>query len=301
MTLKAPAPLKPGITELSPSLEELHEFIDWMPYFNAWEFSGRYPDLLSDPVKGPEARKLWEDTQVILDQLMKEKWLEPKGVIGLFPARSLGDAIAVLKDDGTNEELLLHCLRQQKSREDLESNSLADFIDEKDDYIGAFAVTAGHGIDKHIERFEENLDDYNAIILKALADRFAEAFAEWAHKKIRSEFWGYAAEEKLNNEALIKEKYQGIRPAPGYPSCPDHRLKLNIWELLDVEKRIDLTLTESLAMWPTASVSGFYFAHPESHYFQLGRVDKDQVEEYSKARDESVDENETWLAPVLGY
>jgi len=301
MTLKAPAPLKPGITELSPSLEELHEFIDWMPYFNAWEFSGRYPDLLSDPVKGPEARKLWEDTQAILEQLMKEKWLEPKGVIGLFPARSLGDAIAVLKDDGTNEELLLHCLRQQKSREDLESNSLADFIDEKDDYIGAFAVTAGHGIDKHIERFEENLDDYNAIILKALADRFAEAFAEWAHKKIRSEFWGYAAEEKLNNEALIKEKYQGIRPAPGYPSCPDHRLKLNIWELLDVEKRIDLTLTESLAMWPTASVSGFYFAHPESHYFQLGRVDKDQVEEYSKARDESVDENETWLAPVLGY
>jgi 5-methyltetrahydrofolate--homocysteine methyltransferase len=232
---------------------------------------------------------------------MKEKWLEPKGVIGLFPARSLGDAIAVLKDDGTNEELLLHCLRQQKSREDLESNSLADFIDEKDDYIGAFAVTAGHGIDKHIERFEENLDDYNAIILKALADRFAEAFAEWAHKKIRSEFWGYAAEEKLNNEALIKEKYQGIRPAPGYPSCPDHRLKLNIWELLDAKKRIDLTLTESLAMWPTASVSGFYFAHPESHYFQLGRVDKDQVEEYSKARDESVDENETWLAPVLGY
>jgi 5-methyltetrahydrofolate--homocysteine methyltransferase len=301
MTLKAPAPIKLGITQLSPSLEELHEFIDWMPYFNAWEFSGRYPDLLSDPVKGPEARKLWEDTQVILQQLIKEKWLEPKGVIGLFSARSLGDAIAVLKDDGTNEELLLHCLRQQKSREDLDSNSLADFIDEKDDYIGAFAVTAGHGIDEHIERFEESLDDYNAIILKALADRFAEAFAEWAHKKIRSEFWGYAAEEELNNEALIKEKYQGIRPAPGYPSCPDHRLKLNIWELLDVEKRIDLTLTESLAMWPTASVSGFYFAHPESHYFQLGRVDKDQVEEYSKARDESVDENETWLAPILGY
>ena len=301
MSLKPNPPLKPGITELSPSLEELHEFIDWMPYFNAWEFSGRFPDILSDPVKGPEAKKLWDDTQVILKKLMSEKWLQPKGVVGLFPARSLGDAIAVLKADGTNEELLLHCLRQQKSREDLESNSLADFIDEKEDYIGAFAVTAGHGIDEHIERFESELDDYNAIILKALADRFAEAFAEWAHKKVRCEFWGYSAEENFDNDELIKEKYQGIRPAPGYPSCPDHRLKLNIWELLNVEQAINLTLTESLAMWPTASVSGLYFAHPESRYFQLGRVDKDQVEAYATAREESMDENETWLAPVLGY
>ncbi|MDB4029071.1 methionine synthase [Gammaproteobacteria bacterium] len=300
MGLKEAAPLKPGITVLSPSLEELHEFIDWMPYFNAWEFSGRFPDLLSDPVKGPEVRKLWDDTQLILKQLMNEKWLKPKGVIGLFPARSLGDAVAI-EADNSSEEVLLHCLRQQKSREDLASNSLADFIDEKDDYIGAFAVTAGHGIDEHIERFEADLDDYNAIILKALADRFAEAFAEWAHKKVRCELWGYAKKEELDNEALISEKYQGIRPAPGYPSCPDHRGKLVIWQLLDVDKNIDLTLTESLAMWPTASVSGFYFSHPESHYFQLGRVDKDQVEAYSKERDESVDENEIWLAPVLGY
>jgi len=300
MELKEAAPLKPGITVLSPSLEELHEFIDWMPYFNAWEFSGRFPDLLSDPVKGPEARKLWDDTQLILKQLINEKWLKPKGVIGLFPARSLGDAIAI-EADASSEEVLLHCLRQQKSREDLASNSLADFIDEKDDYIGTFAVTAGHGIDEHIQRFEEELDDYNAIILKALADRFAEAFAEWAHKKVRCELWGYAKKEELDNNALISEKYQGIRPAPGYPSCPDHRGKLAIWQLLDVEKNIDLTLTESLAMWPTASVSGFYFSHPESHYFQLGRVDKDQVEAYSQARDESMDENEIWLAPVLGY
>ena len=300
MGLKEAAPFKPGITVLSPSLEELHEFIDWMPYFNAWEFSGRFPDLLSDPVKGPEVRKLWEDTQSILKQLMNEKWLKPKGVIGLFPARSLGDAVAI-EADNSSEEVLLHCLRQQKSREDLASNSLADFIDEKDDYIGAFAVTAGHGIDEHIERFEADLDDYNAIILKALADRFAEAFAEWAHKKVRCELWGYAKKEELDNEALISEKYQGIRPAPGYPSCPDHRGKLAIWQLLDVDKNINLSLTESLAMWPTASVSGFYFSHPESHYFQLGRVDKDQVEAYSKERGESLDENEIWLAPVLGY
>ena len=301
MSLKPAAPLKLGITELNPSLEELHEFIDWMPYFNAWEFSGRFPDILSDPIKGPEARKLWDDTQAILKRLMNEKWLHPKGVIGLFPARSIGDSIAVLKADGSNEELLLHCLRQQKSREELDSNSLADFIDDQDDYIGAFAVTAGHGIDEYIKGFEADHDDYNSIILKALADRFAEAFAEWAHKKVRCELWGYSSEEDLNNDELIKEKYQGIRPAPGYPSCPDHRLKLNIWELLSVEKTIDLTLTESLAMWPTASVSGLYFAHPQSSYFQLGRIDKDQVEEYSKARDESMDENEIWLAPVLGY
>ena len=300
MALKEAAPLKPGITVLSPSLEELHEFIDWMPYFNAWEFSGRFPDLLSDPVKGPEVRKLWDDTQALLKTLMDEKWLKPQGVIGLFPARSLGDAIAI-EAEGSTEEVLLHCLRQQKSREDLISNSLSDFIDEKDDYIGAFAVTAGHGIDEHIKRFESELDDYNAIILKALADRFAEAFAEWAHKKVRCELWGYAKEEGLDNDALINEKYQGIRPAPGYPSCPDHRGKLAIWELLDVEKNIDISLTESLAMWPTSSVSGFYFSHPESHYFQLGRVDKDQVEVYSKAREESMDENEIWLAPVLGY
>ena len=300
MALKEAAPLKPGITLLSPSLEELHEFIDWMPYFNAWEFSGRFPDLLSDPVKGPEVRKLWDDTQALLKTLMDEKWLKPKGVVGLFPARSLGDAIAI-EAEGSTEEVLLHCLRQQKSREDLISHSLSDFIDEKDDYIGAFAVTAGHGIDEHIKRFESELDDYNAIILKALADRFAEAFAEWAHKKVRCELWGYAKEEGLDNDALINEKYQGIRPAPGYPSCPDHRGKLVIWELLDVEKNIDTSLTESLAMWPTSSVSGFYFSHPESHYFQLGRVDKDQVEAYSKAREESMDENEIWLAPVLGY
>ena len=300
MSRKTTVPVKLGVTELSPTLEELHEFIDWMPYFNAWEFSGRFPDILSDPIKGPEARKLWDDTQRLLNQIMTEKWLTPKGVVGLFAARSLGNAIA-LQDEGNNQSVILHCLRQQKSRDDLASHSLADFIDQKDDYVGAFAVTAGHGIDEHISRFEADHDDYNAIILKALADRFAEAFAEWAHKKVRCELWGYSASEELDNNALIKEKYQGIRPAPGYPSCPDHRLKLVIWQLLNADKIIGVSLTESLAMWPSASVSGFYFGHPQAHYFTLGRVDKDQIEEYAKAREESIDENETWLAPVLGY
>ena len=301
MSLKAQAPLRLGEILLEPSLEELHGFIDWMPYFNAWEFSGRFPDILSDPVKGKEAKKLWDDTQLILKKLMSEKWIKPKGVVGLFSARSVGDAIAVNKNDGSNKELLIHCLRQQKSRKDLDSYSLADYVDTEDDYIGAFAVTAGHGIDDHIKKFESDLDDYNAIILKALADRFAEAFAEYAHNKVRKDFWGYAANEVLDNDDLIKEKYQGIRPAPGYPSCPDHRQKNDIWELLDVHNKIQLSLTESLAMWPTASVSGLYFSHPQAKYFQLGRIDKDQVESYSKARGEGIDENERWLTPILGY
>ena len=301
MAKKTMPPSRLGITELHPTLEDLVDFIDWMPYFNAWEFSGRFPDILTDPAKGTEAKKLWDDTQRILKLLMNENWLVPKGVIGIFPARSVGNAIAVLKQDGTNEELLIHCLRQQKDREDLDSLSLADYLDYENDYIGAFAVTAGHGIEEHIKRFEDDLDDYSAIILKALADRFAEAFAEWAHQKVRAELWGYASDETLNNEDLIREKFQGIRPAPGYPSCPDHRQKLDIWCLLDAEKRTGITLTDSLAMWPTASVSGFYFSHPDARYFQLGRIDKDQVQAYSKARNESIDENETWLAPVLGY
>ena len=301
MAKKTMPPSRLGITELHPTLEDLVDFIDWMPYFNAWEFSGRFPDILTDPAKGTEAKKLWDDTQRILKLLMNENWLVPKGVIGIFPARSVGNAIAVLKQDGTNEELLIHCLRQQKDREDLDSLSLADYLDYENDYIGAFAVTAGHGIEEHIKRFEDDLDDYSAIILKALADRFAEAFAEWAHQKVRAELWGYASDETLNNEELIREKFQGIRPAPGYPSCPDHRQKLDIWCLLDAKKRTGITLTDSLAMWPTASVSGFYFSHPDARYFQLGRIDKDQVQAYSKARNESIDENETWLAPVLGY
>ena len=300
-SLKTKPPLQQGNILLEPSLEEIYQCIDWMPYFNAWEFSGRFPDILNDPVKGIEAKKLWDDTQLILEKLMSEKWIKPKGVIGLFPARSNGDAILVTKNIEKQEEILLHCLRQQKSRDDLDSYSLADYIDIKDDFIGAFAVTAGHGIEDYINKFESDLDDYNAIIIKALADRFAEGFAELAHKKVRTEFWGYSPDENLSNDDLIKERYQGIRPAPGYPSCPDHRLKNDIWNLLDVENNIQLSLTDSLAMWPTASVSGLYFSHPQAKYFQLGRIDKDQVENYSKARGESMDENEKWLAPVIGY
>ena len=320
MSLKTKAPNKLGEVLLEPSLEELHDFIDWMPYFNAWEFNGRFPDILNDPAKGKEAKKLWNDTQLILKQLMSEKWLKPKGIVSFFKARSIGDAIVVTKNDGSSKfdckcckstntnssdgsskEIFLHFHRQQKSRTDLDSYSLADFIDTENDVIGAFAVTAGHGIDAYIKRFESDLDDYSAIILKALADRFAEAFAEWAHMKVRTEFWGYSSDESLNNDELIKEKYQGIRPAPGYPSCPDHRLKNDIWELLDVENKIQLSLTESLAMWPTASVSGLYFSHPQSKYFQLGKIGEDQMKSYSQARNETLAENEKWLAHIIGY
>ncbi len=320
MSLKTKAPNKIGEVLLEPSLEELHDFIDWMPYFNAWEFNGRFPDILNDPAKGKEAKKLWNDTQLILKQLMSEKWLKPKGIVSFFKARSIGDAIVVTKNDGSSKfdckcckstntnssdgsskEIFLHFHRQQKSRTDLDSYSLADFIDTENDVIGAFAVTAGHGIDAYIKRFESDLDDYSAIILKALADRFAEAFAEWAHMKVRTEFWGYSSDESLNNDELIKEKYQGIRPAPGYPSCPDHRLKNDIWELLDVENKIQLSLTESLAMWPTASVSGLYFSHPQSKYFQLGKIGEDQMKSYSQARNETLAENEKWLAHIIGY
>ncbi len=301
MNLKPPAPAIPGITLLEPSLAELVDTIDWMPYFNAWEFSGRFPDILNDPHKGTEARRLWDDTQAMLERLVDDGWLQPKGVVGLFPARSMGDAIAIAGDSGPEYDTLLHCLRQQKSRADLASHSLADFVDTSNDFIGAFVVTTGHGIDAHLQRFEAEHDDYSAIILKALADRFAESFAEWAHREVRTRLWGYASDEALSNAQLISEQYQGIRPAPGYPSCPDHRLKQIIWQLLDAEQRTGVSLTESLAMWPTASVSGFYFAHPQAQYFTLGRVDKDQVEHYANARDESLDENERWLAPILAY
>lgn len=288
-------PKNTGEQLLEPSLEELEPFIDWMPFFNAWEFSGRFPDLLNDPVKGPEARKLFADAQSMLEQLKRERWLEPKGIMGIWPAARQGESIEV-------QGIQIPCLRQQKQMADgIPNLSLADFVDTQDDYIGGFAVTAGFGIDPYIKAFEADHDDYSSIMLKALADRFAEAFAEWAHHKLRVEYWGYASDESLDNQALIREEYQGIRPAPGYPACPDHRQKIALWQLLDVDARVGISLTESLAMWPTASVSGFYFAHPDSRYFQLGKIGPDQIEQYSQLRGDSIDENERWLAPVLGY
>jgi 5-methyltetrahydrofolate--homocysteine methyltransferase len=287
-------------------LDALLDTIDWMPFFNAWEFSGRFPDILNDPRKGPEARKLFDDAQGILDRIIDDKWLRADAVAGCFPAYSEGNSVVILDPEDHERELLrTHWLRQQRPMPDGKPQlCLSDFIAPKDsgqlDYIGAFAVTTGHGIDVHVKAFEDDHDDYQAILLKVLADRFAESFAEHLHWRIRTEFWGYAANERLSNEELIREKYRGIRPAPGYPSCPDHREKLSLWSLLDVESVTGISLTDSLAMWPTSSVSGFYFAHPNARYFTLGQIGKDQLQSYSHLRKEPIDENARWLAPVLG-
>ena len=287
-------------------LDALLDTIDWMPFFNAWEFSGKFPDILNDPRKGPEARKLYNDAQAMLEKIIDEKWLRADAVAGCFPAYSEGNSIVILDPDNHERELLrTHWLRQQRPMPDGKPQlCLSDFIAPKEsgqiDYIGAFAVTTGHGIDAHVKAFEDAHDDYQAILLKALADRFAESFAEHLHRRVRTEFWGYAANEALSNDELIREKYRGIRPAPGYPACPDHREKRSLWSLLDVEAATGISLTESLAMWPTASVSGFYFAHPDARYFTLGQIGKDQLASYSALRTEAVDENARWLSPSLG-
>jgi 5-methyltetrahydrofolate--homocysteine methyltransferase len=287
-------------------LDALLDTIDWMPFFNAWEFSGKFPDILNDPRKGPEARKLYNDAQAMLEKIIDEKWLRADAVAGCFPAYSEGNSIVILDPDNHERELLrTHWLRQQRPMPDGKPQlCLSDFIAPKEsgqiDYIGAFAVTTGHGIDAHVKAFEDAHDDYQAILLKALADRFAESFAEHLHRRVRTEFWGYAANEALSNDELIREKYRGIRPAPGYPACPDHREKRSLWSLLDVEAATGISLTESLAMWPTASVSGFYFAHPDARYFTLGQIGKDQLASYSALRNEAVDENARWLSPILG-
>ncbi|MDA0361015.1 MAG: methionine synthase [Proteobacteria bacterium] len=288
------------------SVEKLVETIDWMPFFNAWEFSGKFPDILNDPIKGPEARKLFNDAQSMLTQIISEKWLRADAVFGCFPAYSEGNTIVILdpNDDG-REIARTHWLRQQRPLPDGKPQlCLSDFIAPKSagilDYIGGFAVTTGHGIEEHIKRFEADNDDYSAILLKVLADRLAESFAEHLHQRVRTEFWAYATEEKLDNEGLIREQYRGIRPAPGYPSCPDHREKITLWDFLDVEAGTGISLTDSLAMWPTSSVSGFYFAHPDARYFMLGTIGEDQVSAYSESRREEKRESLKWLSPVLG-
>jgi len=266
-------------------------------------FHGRYPAILTDPVVGEHASALFRDAEAMLDQLIRERWLGARAVLGFFPAAADGDDIIV----DTGDDTLRFChLRQQKAkREDLAQWCLADYVAPESsglkDYLGAFAVTAGIGIDEHVARFERDHDDYSAILLKALADRLAEAMAEYFHERVRRELWGYAPDEGLTNEQLIAEAYRGIRPAPGYPACPDHTEKGKLWQLLDVERRIDLRLTESFAMFPTAAVSGFYFSHPESRYFSVGKIDRDQVESYAARKGMSVAEAERWLAPNLGY
>jgi len=289
-------------------LAELVPYIDWMPFFNAWEFAGKFPDILTDPVIGESASSLYADAQRMLKTLVGEKWLEARAVVGFFPANSVGDDDIQIYVDETRTALgpRLHHLRQQKSKpRDQAQLCLTDFVAPADsgraDYVGAFAVTAGIGIDAHVTRFEAAHDDYSSIMLKALADRLAEALAERMHQRVRRELWAYNAEEQLDNAGLIREEYPGIRPAPGYPACPDHTEKATLWTLLEPERNAGITLTESFAMFPTAAVSGFYFSHPKSHYFGVGKVDRDQVTSYAQRKGMSLTETERWLAPILGY
>ncbi len=290
------------------SLEELRRYIDWQPFFTAWEMRGRFPDLLHNPASGEAARRLFEDAQAMLDRIVAEKWLRARGVFGLFPANRVdGDDIEVYTDETrTAVRTTLHQLRQQtEGRDGAPRKSLADFVAPKEtglrDYVGAFAVTAGLGSSERAAEFKKANDDYSAIMLEALADRLAEAFAERLHERVRKEFWAYAPDEHLDNEALISEKYAGIRPAPGYPACPEHTEKQTIWNLLDVEANAGIELTESMAMWPGAAVSGLYFSHPQSRYFVLGRLGRDQVEDYARRKGWTVAEAERWLSPNLGY
>jgi 5-methyltetrahydrofolate--homocysteine methyltransferase len=290
------------------SLEDLTRYIDWMPFFNAWEFGGRFPDILTDPIVGEQASNLYADARRMLKQVVRERWLRARGVIGLFPANSVDDDdVEVYADESRTRVIArLHFLRQQKGKPQGQSHdALADFVAPKDsgrrDYIGAFAVTAGIGIEPHLERLEQAHDDYSSIMLKALADRYAEAFAERLHERVRREFWGYAPEERYTNDQLIREEYRGIRPAPGYPACPDHTEKATLWRLLDAERNAGIKLTESFAMYPTAAVSGWYFSHPGSRYFAVGKIDLDQVQNYAARKKIPVEDAQRWLSPNLGY
>jgi len=290
------------------SLEVLRNYIDWMPFFNAWEFYGKFPGILSDPTVGEAASSLFSDATAMLDRIISEEWLQAKAVLGFFPANcDEHDDLLVFADDERGDTLMRLChLRQQRSKPAGHAqNCIADFVAPTEsglaDYIGAFAVSAGFGIDAHVARFERDHDDYSAIILKALADRLAEASTEYLHERVRRELWGYAAGEQLSNDELNAEKYAGIRPAPGNPACPDHTEKQKLWELLDVEESIGLRLTESYAMTPTAAVSGFYFSHPDARYFAVGKIDRDQLKSYAGRKGLSVAEAERWLSPNLGY
>jgi 5-methyltetrahydrofolate--homocysteine methyltransferase len=289
------------------SLEELAKFIDWTPFFQTWELAGRFPAILEDEVVGVEATKLYADAKVVLQKIIDEKWLTAKAVIGIWPANAVGDDIELYTDETRTTVLeTIHTLRQQNKKAPGQPNyCLADFIAPKEtglpDYWGGFAVTSGIGIEKKLAEFEADHDDYNSIMLKALADRLAEAFAEMMHLRVRKEFWGYAPNETLDNFDLIAEKYQGIRPAPGYPACPDHTEKATLFRLLDATAKADITLTESFAMYPTAAVSGMYFAHPQSKYFGLGKIQKDQVVDYAERKGMELKVIERWLSPVLGY
>jgi 5-methyltetrahydrofolate--homocysteine methyltransferase len=281
--------------------------IDWTPFFHTWELAGHYPAILEDPVVGPAARNLFADARALLDRIIRERRLTARGVVGLFPAAAVGDDIEVYAPGTRTEPIAtLRTLRQQMAKPPGRPNlALSDYVAPREsripDHVGGFAVTAGVGLEALVAEFEAAHDDYSAIMAKALADRLAEAFAERLHERVRREFWGYAQDEALDNAELIREAYQGIRPAPGYPACPDHTEKRTLFDLLDVERHTGIELTESFAMTPTASVSGYYFWHPEARYFGVGKLGRDQVEDYAKRKGLSVEETERWLAPNLGY
>jgi 5-methyltetrahydrofolate--homocysteine methyltransferase len=299
-----PAPNMPGLHVFSDyPLDDLVDVIDWTPFFQAWELAGKYPAILTDPVVGKQASELYRDARAMLDTIIRERWLTAKAVFGLWPANSVGDDVVVNAD---GQPVTLHFLRQQVDKPvERPDFCLADFIAPQDsgkrDWIGAFAVTAGIGIDAHVARFEADHDDYNAILLKALADRLAEALAERLHQRVRTDAWGYAADEALDNEALIDESYRGIRPAPGYPACPEHSEKATLFALLDAGANAGMQLTESFAMLPTAAVSGYYFSHPRSQYFVIGRVSKEQAEDYARRKGVTLQQAERWLAANLDY
>jgi 5-methyltetrahydrofolate--homocysteine methyltransferase len=316
-----PAPSKPGVTVFEDvPLAKLREMFDWTPFFQTWELSGRYPEILDDAVVGAQARELFADANAMLDQIVAEKWLTAKAVAGLWRANSAGDDIQVAVVGGTSAltadtrvgaeapptNAVLHCLRQQADKPDDRANfCLADFVAPADsgreDWIGAFAVNAGIGIESHVAAFEAAHDDYNAILLKALADRFAEACAEWLHREVRTTLWAYVPDEALANESLIRERYRGIRPAPGYPACPDHSEKATLFHLLDAESAIGLRLTENFAMYPASAVSGLYFSHPGSQYFVVGRLSREQVADYAKRKGITSAQAERWLSANLDY
>jgi 5-methyltetrahydrofolate--homocysteine methyltransferase len=288
-------------------LDELVERIDWTPFFRSWELAGKFPAILTDEVVGEECTKLYADAQAMLQKMVAEKWVQAKAVVGFFPANAQGDDVVLYTDESRTQTLsVLHNLRMQMERNGQQPNfCLGDFVapveSGKADWMGVFAVSTGFGIESHLKAFREQHDDYSAIMLEALCDRLAEALAERMHERVRKEFWGYAADETLDNNAMIAEKYQGIRPAPGYPACPDHTEKATLWTLLDVGTNTGMIITESFAMYPAASVSGWYFSHPDSRYFGIGRIARDQVEDYAQRKGMTLTEAERWLSPVLGY
>jgi 5-methyltetrahydrofolate--homocysteine methyltransferase len=302
-----PTPARPGVHLFDPvPISGIVPYIDWTPFFQAWEIKGKHPDLLSDPGVGEQARVLLADAHALLERIEAEDLLRPRAVVGLFPANAAGDDVTVFRDpERTDVRAVIHGLRQQFEKKGRESLCLSDYVAPADtglaDWIGAFAVSAGHGLEEIVAAFEAEHDDYSAILAKALADRLAEALAELTHERVRTDLWGYAPEESLDNRGLIAESYRGIRPAPGYPACPDHTEKRTLFALLDAEKRTGIHLTESFAMMPGASVSGWYFAHPGARYFGVGRIGRDQVEDYAARKGMSVEETERWLTPSLDY